>query len=89
MLAILSTQVLMDFYHKGFVTADSNKRVHDMAPERIVPLGGVDPRDPKALYEVERQITECGVKGFKWYTRRMARHLARLEGQRSDGVPAV
>jgi predicted TIM-barrel fold metal-dependent hydrolase len=67
-VAILSTQVLMDFYHKGFVTADSNKRVHDMAPERIIPLGGVDPRDPKALYEVERQITECGVKGFKWYT---------------------
>ncbi|GAC1385241.1 MAG: amidohydrolase family protein [Herpetosiphon sp.] len=67
-MSILSTQVLMDFYHTGFVTADSNKKLRDRAPERILSLGGVDPRDPKALYEVERQITECGVNGFKWYT---------------------
>ena len=67
-MAILSTQVLMDFYHRGFVTADSNKRVRDRVPERIISLGGIDPRNPKALEEVTRQITECDVQGFKWYT---------------------
>lgn len=67
-VAILSTQVLMDFYHRGFVTAESNARLRERAPNRLISLGGVDPRDPNALYEVERQITECGVQGFKWYT---------------------
>ena len=38
-VAILSTQVLFDFYHKGFVTAESNARVRDRFPERIIPLG--------------------------------------------------
>src|SRR3972149_9439992 len=28
-MAILSTQVLFDFYHKGFVTAEGNARVRD------------------------------------------------------------
>jgi len=67
-VAILSTQVLFDFYHKGFVTADGNARVRDRFPERIIPLGGVDPRAPEALKEVERQITQLGMQGFKWYT---------------------
>jgi predicted TIM-barrel fold metal-dependent hydrolase len=67
-MAILSTQVLLDFYHRGFVTADSNKRVRDRAPERIISLGGVDPRDPKALDEIARQVGDCEVQGFKWYT---------------------
>ena len=52
-MTILSTQVLMDFYHTGFVR-----------PERIIPLGGVDPRMPNAVEEVERQITELGMRGF-------------------------
>jgi uncharacterized protein len=67
-MAILSTQVLKDFYHQGFVTADSNARLRARAPERLISLGGVDPRDPRALEEVERQIQDCGVQGFKWYT---------------------
>jgi uncharacterized protein len=67
-MAILSTQVLLDFYHKGFVTADSNARLRARAPERLISLGGVDPRDPRALEEVERQIQDCEVQGFKWYT---------------------
>ena len=52
-VAILSTQVLFDFYHKGFVTAEGNKAVHDRLPERIIPLGGVDPRAPNAVAEVD------------------------------------
>jgi len=67
-MAILSTQVLLDFYHQGFVTADSNARLRARAPERLISLGGVDPRDPRAVAEVERQIKDCGVQGFKWYT---------------------
>jgi predicted TIM-barrel fold metal-dependent hydrolase len=67
-MAILSTQVLKDFYHTGFVTAESNQRMVARAPERLIALGGVDPRMPNAAAEVERQIRECGVKGFKWYT---------------------
>jgi predicted TIM-barrel fold metal-dependent hydrolase len=34
----------------------------------LIALGGVDPRAPQAAKEVERQVKECGVKGFKWYT---------------------
>ena len=67
-VAILSTQVLMDFYHTGFVNPDRNAEFVKRAPERLIPLGGVDPRAPNALEEVERQITELGMKGFKWYT---------------------
>ncbi|MGH2578618.1 MAG: amidohydrolase family protein, partial [Actinomycetota bacterium] len=37
-------------------------------PDRIIPLGGVDPRAPDAMKEVERQITQLGMQGFKWYT---------------------
>ena len=64
-VAILSTQVLFDFYHKGFVTAEGNKAVHDRLPERIIPLGGVDPRAPNAVAEVERQISELRMRDFK------------------------
>ena len=67
-MSILSTQVLMDFYKTGFCNADRNAQMRARAPERIISLGGVDPRMPNALQEVERQITDCGVKGFKWYT---------------------
>src|SRR5260370_14852938 len=38
------------------------------ASKRIISLGGVDPCMPNAVDEVTRQITECGVQGFKWYT---------------------
>ena len=67
-MTILSTQVLMDFYHTGFTNADRNAQMRARAPERIISLGGVDPRMPNAVQEVERQIKECGVQGFKWYT---------------------
>jgi len=67
-MSILSTQVLMDFYHSGFVRPERNKEMAARAPQRIIPLGGVDPRAPNALEEVERQVTELGMKGFKWYT---------------------
>ena len=67
-MAILSTQVLMDFSHTGFVTADSHARLRARVPERLISLGGVDPRDPRALEEVERQIQDCEVQGFTWYT---------------------
>src|SRR5947209_20474018 len=67
-MPILSTQVLMDFYHTGFTNADRNAQMRARAPERIISLGGVDPRMPNAVQEVERQINECGGQGFKWYT---------------------
>ena len=47
-MAILSTQVLYDFYHEGFVTADRNAAMVARAPERLIALGGVDPRMPNA-----------------------------------------
>jgi predicted TIM-barrel fold metal-dependent hydrolase len=67
-MSILSTQVLMDFYHTGFCSADKNMKMRARAPERIISLGGVDPRMPNAVDEVARQINDCGVLGFKWYT---------------------
>ena len=67
-MAVLSTQVLMDFYHTGFVNPERNAELAKRAPERIIPLGGVDPRAPNALEEVERQISDLGMRGFKWYT---------------------
>src|SRR5438105_9700578 len=48
-VAILSTQVLMDSYHQGIVTADSNARMVARAPTRLNGLGGVDQRPPNAL----------------------------------------
>src|SRR6266581_4329874 len=42
-MSILSTQVLMDFYHTGFANADRNAQMRARAPERIISLGGVDP----------------------------------------------
>lgn len=67
-MAIVSTQVLSDFYHTGFVNPDRNKLLQARASDRLITLGGVDPRMPNALEEIERQVTECGVQGFKWYT---------------------
>ena len=67
-MAVLSTQVLMDFYHTGFVNPERNAELAGRYPERILPLGGVDPRAPDALEQVERQISELGMRGFKWYT---------------------
>ena len=67
-MSILSTQVLMDFYHTGFVNPERNAQLAARFPERIIPLGGVDPRAPNAVEEVERQISELGMRGFKWYT---------------------
>src|SRR4030095_16560097 len=67
-MAVLSTRVLMDFYHTGFVRPERNAELAARFPERIIPLGGVDPRAPTAVEEGERQITELGMKGFKWYT---------------------
>ncbi|MFL5590174.1 MAG: amidohydrolase family protein, partial [Ktedonobacteraceae bacterium] len=67
-MSILSTQVLMDFYHTGFCNAERNAIMRARAPKRIISLGGVDPRMPNAVDEVARQITDHGVLGFKWYT---------------------
>jgi predicted TIM-barrel fold metal-dependent hydrolase len=67
-MAILSAQVLSDFYHNGFCTADRNAEFVKRAPERLIPLGAVDPRMPGAVEEIERQVTELGMQGFKSYT---------------------
>ncbi len=58
----------MDFYHTGFVNPERNASLTARAPQRLIPLGGVDPRAPDALERVERQVTELGMRGFKWYT---------------------
>src|SRR6266704_1836779 len=47
-MSILSTQVLMDFYHTGFVNPERNAQLASRFPDRIIPLGGVDPRMPNA-----------------------------------------
>ena len=47
-MAILSTQVLMDFYHTGFTNSKRNAEMVARAPERLIGLGGVDPRDKNA-----------------------------------------
>jgi hypothetical protein len=88
-MAILSTQVLMDFYHTGFVNPERNAERVTRAPERLIPLGGVDPRAPNAVEEVERQVSALGMRGFKWYTAGVAWGVARLGRKRPDGLPAV
>jgi predicted TIM-barrel fold metal-dependent hydrolase len=67
-MSVLSTQVLSDFYHTGFVNPERNAQLASRYPDRIIPLGGVDPRIDNAADEVERQISELGMQGFKWYT---------------------
>jgi len=67
-MAILSTQVLSDFYQTGFVSPDRNAAMKAKAPERLLALGGVDPRSPNAVDEITRQVQELGMDGFKWYT---------------------
>ena len=92
-MAILSTQVLMDFYRTGFTHPDTrtpghaerNAELVKRAPNRLIPLGGIDPRAPDALGQVDHQVKDLGMRGFKWYTGRMARGVARVEGQRPDG----
>ena len=66
-MSILSTQVLMDFYHTGFTNPERNAELIKRAPDRLIGLGGIDPRAPDALEQVDRQV-ELGMKGFKWYT---------------------
>lgn len=66
-MAILSTQVLSDFYHTGFTSPARNAELIKRAPDRLIGLGGIDPRAPDALEQVDRQV-EMGMKGFKWYT---------------------
>src|SRR6266545_3728471 len=51
-----------------FVNPERNAQLASRFPDRIIPLGGVDPRMPGAVDEVERQISGLGMKGFKWYT---------------------
>jgi predicted TIM-barrel fold metal-dependent hydrolase len=67
-MAILSTQVLSDFYDRGFCTADRNAQLKARAPQRLLALGAVDPRTPGAVDEITRQVEELGMDGFKWYT---------------------
>ncbi|MDQ1423297.1 MAG: uncharacterized protein QOD72_795 [Acidimicrobiaceae bacterium] len=67
-MAILTTQVLSDFFDTGFVNPERNALLKARAPERIIALGGVDPRSPGPVEEIERQVTELGMQGFKWYT---------------------
>ena len=67
-MAILSTQVLMDFYHTGFTNPERNAAMVRRAPDRLIGLGGIDPRSPDALEQVDHQVVDLGMKGFKWYT---------------------
>jgi len=66
-MSILSTQVLGDFYHTGFTNPARNAEMIKRAPDRLIGLGGIDPRAPDALEQVDKQV-EMGMKGFKWYT---------------------
>jgi predicted TIM-barrel fold metal-dependent hydrolase len=52
----------------GFVNPERNAELVKRVPERLIPLGGVDPRDPNALHSLEQQVVDLGMKGFKWYT---------------------
>lgn len=68
-MALLNTTVLKEFFINGFHTADRHAAVRDRYPSRLIPLGAVDPRDgPGGLEEMERQVKELRVQGFKWYT---------------------
>jgi predicted TIM-barrel fold metal-dependent hydrolase len=67
-MAILSTQVLMDFYHTGFTNPERNAELVKRAPNRLIALGGIDPRAPDALEQVDHQVQDLGMRGFKWYT---------------------
>ena len=68
-MALLNTTVLKEFFINGFHTADRHAQVRDRYPNRLIALGAVDPRDgPSGLDEMERQVKQLGVRGFKWYT---------------------
>ncbi|MBA3266559.1 MAG: amidohydrolase, partial [Nocardioidaceae bacterium] len=57
-----------DFYHTGFTHPDRNAEMVKRAPQRLIGLGAVDPRTPGAVEEIERQVKDLGMRGFKWYT---------------------
>ena len=68
-MALLSTTVLKEFFINGFHSPDRHAKVRDRYPNRLIVLGAVDPRDGgSGLEEMERQVGELGVRGFKWYT---------------------
>ena len=53
-MSILSTQVLMDFYHTGFTNPERNAELIKRAPDRLIGLGGIDPR-VRALHRARHQ----------------------------------
>ena len=47
------------------------------------------PRMPNAVDEVKRQIKDCGVKGFKWYTAEWRGQSRGWSANDPAGLPAL
>lgn len=87
-MAILQPTYLYDFYKRGFNTVEQNLAIAQMAPDRFIVNGRVDPRDgSEAIEELHRQVQEYGIKGLKLYTAEWWR--GQPEGWRADDPQAM
>jgi uncharacterized protein len=69
-MAIAQTVPLLGWWKKGFAPAEVQYRFSQQYPDRILFCGGVDPLYQGvegAVEEIERQVTEWGSVGFKFY----------------------
>ncbi|WP_436348107.1 amidohydrolase family protein [Natronorubrum sp. FCH18a] len=75
---------IFDYFKDGYSSVESGIEMRDENPERVKVLGAVNPLDPNALEEVDRQVEELGVDGFKLYPT-FYKPGGRVQELRADG----
>ena len=58
---------VFDYFEDGWSSLEKGVELRDANPERVKLLGCVDPLGEDATAEMERQVDELGVDGFKTY----------------------
>jgi predicted TIM-barrel fold metal-dependent hydrolase len=58
---------IFDYFHDGYSALGSGVKMRDNNPDRVKLLGCVDPLSSDATEEMERQVNELDVDGFKMY----------------------
>jgi len=58
---------IYDLFHDGYSSLETGLKLKENNPKRVKLLGDVDPLGKDAIDEMERQVEEYGVDGFKTY----------------------
>jgi predicted TIM-barrel fold metal-dependent hydrolase len=69
-MAVAMAVPLLGFWKNGFAPAEPQYRFKEMFPDRVLFVGGVDPLYDgveAAVAELERQVTDWGAVGMKFY----------------------